>query len=136
MVPPKFGRGRYGCCGARKPAGESNNYCPACKRDYMATWRAAHHRRGDPYYERQLENSRRAGRQRTADAAVDREWRGRRVRHTIAELNAGGMTCTEIARLLGCSRETIYVWRSGRILPTPRNAERLYRLLDGIEVAA
>lgn len=136
MTPPKFGRGRYGCCGKRKPVGEAQNYCPACKRLYMTTWRAAHHRRGDPYYERLLERSRQAGKDRTADAAVDRAWRGRRVRHTISALNAAGVTCQQIQASLGVSEMTVYDWRSGKRLPTPRNAERLYRLLDDIEVAA
>ena len=136
MVPPRFGPGLYGCCGARKPAGETNNYCPACKREYMATWRAAHHRRGDPYYERLLARSRQAGQERTRDAQVDREWRGRRVRHTIAELNAAGVTCQQIMAALGVSEMSVYDWRSGKRLPRPSNAERLYRLLDVFEVAA
>jgi transcriptional regulator with XRE-family HTH domain len=102
----------------------------------MATWRKAHHRRGDPYYERLLQRSREAGKERTRDAQVDREWRGRRVRHTIAELNAAGVTCQQIMSALGVSEMTVYDWRSGKRLPTPRNAERLYRLLDEFEAVA
>ncbi|MFT4038349.1 MAG: hypothetical protein QM692_09235 [Thermomicrobiales bacterium] len=133
MTAPTFGTGLYGCCGARKPAGETQNYCPACKREYMAVWRKAHHRRGDPYYERLLTRSRAAGKQRTREARVDREYRSRRVRHSISALNAAGMTCPEIMVALGVTDMTIYDWRSGKRVPTPRNAERLYRLLDAVE---
>lgn len=130
MVPPKFGRGRYGCCGAKKPAGERNNYCPDCKAEYMAEWRRAHHRRGDPYYDRLLERSRAAGKERTREAQVDREWRGRRVRNTISALNDAGVTCQQITECLGLSEMSVYDWRSGKRTPTPRNAERLYQLAN------
>ena len=134
VVPPKFGKGRYGCCGARKPAGETQNYCGSCKRAYMAQWRKAHHRRGDPYYERLLRKSNARYHTYTKrEAQADREWRGNRVRYSIATLNAAGVNCTEIAARLGRSRETIYTWRSGKTLPTPRHAEALYRLLDDVE---
>lgn len=99
----------------------------------MTVWRSAHHRRGDPYYERQLEQSNRRWAQGAADRAKDREWRGRRVRNTIANINDAGVTCTQIARLLGHSPDTVFYWRNGSQLPTPRNAERLYRLGRDIE---
>lgn len=133
MVPPRFGPGLYGCCGARKPPGEANNYCPACKREYMRVWRKAHHQRGDPYYDRLLERNRAAGRARTRDAQVDREWRGRRVRNTITALNDAGVTCQQIMERLGVSEMTVYDWRGGKRVPRPRNAERLYRLADQVQ---
>jgi hypothetical protein len=132
MVKPRFGSGLYGCCGAKKPAGERNNYCPSCKQTYMAQWRAVHHRRGDPYYEHQLEQSRRAGKERTRERREDRAWRGRRVRNAIADLNDAGIGCQEIAHRLGVSEMSVYDWRSGKRTPIGRNAERLYRLANEV----
>lgn len=135
MVRPRFGAGRYGCCGVRKPAGETANYCPACKRAYMDQWRAAHHRRGDPYYERQLARGREAGKARTRERREDRVWRARRVQIAIGALNAAGVGCQEIARRLGVAEDSVYFWRSGRVTPIARNAERLFHLADAIEEA-
>lgn len=132
MVRPSFGPGLYGCCGARKPAGERQNYCPSCKKAYMAEWRAARHKPGDPSYERHLRRCRAAGRAKTRERREDRAWRSRRARIAIARLNAAGVDCRAIREALGVAEMTVYHWRNGTRTPLAANAARLFRLADAV----
>jgi hypothetical protein len=102
----------------------------------MQQWRAAHHRRGDPYYDRLLERSRQAGRERTREARESREWRKRRVRNAIAALNAAGVCCQAIACRLGVNENSVYYWRTGKVTPFARNADRVITLARSVGVAA
>lgn len=53
--------------------------------------------------------------------------------HLNDRLSAVGVSLERFADLVPCHINTLYLWRSGKVTPTPENAHRVGELLERIE---